>query len=224
MKYTMISAVALAASALTGMAQADTKVAAVNVREVFLSYHKRFDVEEKSQKLLASIRQEVEGRQKKITALQEEIKALAAQGDSSLSESRMRQLREEYDRKMNELRALENELRDFVQRREVGLNKVRQDMLRVVFTDINKVIQDIAAKGDYDLVINSSSASTQVGGLSIATETFPYVKDSLNVTPEVIKALNADAPAGFNPEEAQRKLVEQVGAMTSGAEGEEAKK
>ena len=159
MKYTMISAVALAASALTGMAQADTKVAAVNVREVFLSYHKRFDVEEKSQKLLASIRQEVEGRQKKITALQEEIKALAAQGDSSLSESRMRQLREEYDRKMNELRALENELRDFVQRREVGLNKVRQDMLRVVFTDISKVIQDIAAKGDYDLVINSSSAS-----------------------------------------------------------------
>ena len=70
--------------------------------------------------------------------------------------------------------------------------------------------------------VNASSASTQAGGLNALTETFPYVKDSLNVTPEVVKILNADAPKDFDPEAAQRKLQETVAELNKTAEGAQA--
>lgn len=222
MKASIISTVALAACTFVGSAQADVKVAAVNIREAYSTYYKRFNVEEEHQKILANIRKEVQQRQEKLVALQEEVKALASKGDSSLSDANLRKIQEEYQRKMNELRAMETEFRNFIQRREAVFTKLQQDQLRLLFQDIAKAVNEVASKGDYDLVVNASSASTQAGGLNALTETFPYVKDSLNVTPEVVKILNADAPKDFDPEAAQRKLQETVAELNKTAEGAQA--
>lgn len=203
MKFPIITTAALSLCAMTATAQADLKVASVNVMEAYTMFYKRFNTDTELQKQVMAIRAEVQERQEKLQALQEEAKGIAAQNDPSLSEAKVNKLREEYGRKVNQIQAMQNELQNFTKRREVAFQTMRDNQIRLLFQDVQKVLKEVSEKGDYDIVINSSSASAQNG-----FPTFPYVKSSLDITPEVIKILNADAPQGFDPEAELKKAAE----------------
>ena len=158
-------------------------------------------------------------RQDKLQNLQEEAKAIAAQNDPSLSEAKVSKLREEYNRKVNQLQAMNNEFQDFAKRREVAFNTFRENQMRLLFQDIQKALKEVSEKGNYDLVINSGAVSPQ-SGFNALTEVFPYVKSSLDITPEVIKILNADAPEGFNPEAELKKAAEAAQQAAQQAAGQ----
>ncbi len=194
MKFPIISTIAVSLCALAASAQADIKIASVDVTELYKLFYKRFDVEVNLQAQKATIDQELKTRQEKLKALQEEDKKITARFDPSLSETAVKKLREEHNAKLNEIQAAQQELQTFVQRRRLAFEEMLKREMAALLQEVQTVIVEVTGNGSYDLVINSSALSAPSG-----TRVFPFIKATYDVTPEVLKKLNAGAPAGFDP-------------------------
>lgn len=219
MKFPIISTAIVSLLAIIGTAQADVKIASVNVRELYTMYYKRFDTENELQSELAKIKEEVKSREDKLRALQEEDKKIKDKYDSSLSESAVNKLREEHNAKVNEIKAADQELKDFVQRRSVAFRELRNRDMRLLLEDVQNGINAVAEAQGADLVVDAAAISAQQD-IGIATAAFPYIKKGFDITPEVLKKLNADAPKGFDPEAELKRLY---GQQQEGAEAPAAK-
>lgn len=205
MKFPIISTAIACLFALTATAQADLKVASVNVRELYTMYYKRFDTENVLQKQLEAIKADVKTREDKLRTLQDDDKKIRDKYDSSLSESAVAKLRDEHNAKTNEIKAADQELKDFVQRRSVAFREMRNREMRILLEDVQNAINAAAENSGCDIVIDAAAISAQQD-IGIATSTFPYIKKTFDITPEVLKALNASAPQGFDPEAELKRL------------------
>ncbi len=204
MKFPIISTIVVAACALAATAQAELKVASVNVTELYTMFHKRFNVETLLNEQEASIKAEIKTREDKLKALQEEDKKIKDRYDPSLSEAATKKLRDEHAAKLNEIQAASQELQTFAQRRSLAFREMHRREVIALLQEVQSVISDVTGKGGYDLVIDSSATTSQ-----LATRVFPYVKSTFDITPEVLKQLNAGAPEGFDPKAELERLYGQ---------------
>lgn len=205
MKFPIISSAIVALCALTATAQADVKIASVNVQELYTKFYKRFDTEVTLQKQLAEIKADIKTREEKLRALQGELKKIQEQYDSSLSDSAVAKLREQYQAKANELKAADQEMKDFVQRREVAFRELRNSEMRLLVEEVQAAINSVADQSGSDLVLDSGAISPQPQ-IGIGTRVFPYMKKDIDLTPEVLKQLNSGAPQGFDPDAELKRL------------------
>ena len=205
MKFPIISTALVTLCALTATAQAEIKIASVNVQELYTKFYKRFDTEVSLQKQLNEIKADIKVREDKLRGLQEELKKIQEKYDSSLSDSAVAKLREQYQTKANELKAADQELKDFVQRREVAFRELRNTEMRLLVEEVQTAIVTVADKSGSDLVLDSGAISPQPQ-IGIGTRVFPYMKKDIDLTPEVLKQLNAGAPEGFDPDAELKRL------------------
>ena len=205
MKFPIISTALVTLCALTATAQAEIKIASVNVQELYTKFYKRFDTETTLQKQLAEIKADIKTREDKLRGLQEELKKILAKNDPSLSESAVAELRSQYQVKANELKAAEQEMKDFVQRREVAFRELRNSEMRLLVEEVQTAINTVADQSGADLVLDSGAISPQPQ-IGIGTRVFPYMKKDIDLTPEVLKQLNAGAPQGFDPDAELKRL------------------
>ena len=205
MKFPIISTALVTLCALTATAQAEIKIASVNVQELYTKFYKRFDTETTLQKQLAEIKADIKTREDKLRGLQEELKKILAKNDPSLSESAVAELRSQYQVKANELKAAEQEMKDFVQRREVAFRELRNSEMRLLVEEVQTAINTVADQSGADLVLDSGAISPQPQ-IGIGTRVFPYMKKDIDLTPEVLKQLNSGAPQGFDPDAELKRL------------------
>ncbi len=205
MKFPIISTALVTLCALAATAQADIKIASVNVQELYTKFYKRFDTETTLQKQLAEIKADIKTREDKLRGLQEDLKKILAKNDPSLSESAVGELRSQYQVKANELKAAEQEMKDFVQRREVAFRELRNSEMRLLVEEVQTAINTVADQSGADLVLDSGAISPQPQ-IGIGTRVFPYMKKDIDLTPEVLKQLNAGAPQGFDPDAELKRL------------------
>jgi outer membrane protein len=205
MKFPIISTALVTLCALTATAQAEIKIASVNVQELYTKFYKRFDTEVSLQEQLTEIKADIKTREDKLRALQEDLKKIQEKYDSSLSDSAVAKLREQYQAKANELKAADQELKDFVQRREVAFRELRNNEMRLLVEEVQAAINTVADKSGSDLVLDSGAISPQPQ-IGIGTRVFPYMKKDIDLTPEVLKQLNAGAPEGFDPDAELKRL------------------
>ncbi len=205
MKFPIISTALVTLCALTATAQAEIKIASVNVQELYTKFYKRFDTEVSLQEQLTEIKADIKTREDKLRALQEDLKKIQEKYDSSLSDSAVAKLREQYQAKANELKAADQELKDFVQRREVAFRELRNNEMRLLVEEVQTAINTVADKSGSDLVLDSGAISPQPQ-IGIGTRVFPYMKKDIDLTPEVLKQLNAGAPEGFDPDAELKRL------------------
>lgn len=202
MKFkTIITTVAVTLSSLIATAQAEVKIASVNVTEVYTMFYKRFDTEVRLKEKEAEIKAEIKQREDKLRALQEEDKKIIAKNDPSLSEAQVKKLREQHNIKLNEIQAAQQELQTFVQRRSMAFKAAFRNDMTLLFNEVQQAITDCATQGGYDLVIDSSATNSTTG-----MKVFPHVKSTFDITPEVLKHINAGAPAGFDPKAELQRL------------------
>lgn len=202
MKFkTIITTVAVTLSALIATAQAEVKIASVNVTEVYTMFYKRFDTEVRLKAEEAKIKEEIKQREDKLRALQEEDKKIIAKNDPSLSEAQVKKLREQHNIKLNEIQAAQQELQTHVQRRSLAFKELFRRDMALLFNEVQQAITDCATQGGYDLVIDSSATNSTTG-----MKVFPHVKSTFDITPEVLKHINAGAPAGFDPKAELQRL------------------
>ena len=205
MKFPIISTALVTLCALTATAQAEIKIASVNVQELYTKFYKRFDTETTLQKQLAEIKADIKTREDKLRGLQDELKKIQEKYDSSLSDSAVAKLREQYQAKANELKAADQEMKDFVQRREVAFRELRNSEMRLLVEEVQAAINTVADQSGSDLVLDSGAISPQPQ-IGIGTRVFPYMKKDIDLTPEVLKQLNAGAPQGFDPDAELKRL------------------
>lgn len=202
MKFkTIITTVAVTLSALIATAQAEVKIASVNVTEVYTMFYKRFDTEVRLKAEESKIKEEIKQREDKLRALQEEDKKIIAKNDPSLSEAQVKKLREQHNIKLNEIQAAQQELQTHVQRRSLAFKELFRRDMALLFNEVQQAITDCATQGGYDLVIDSSATNSTTG-----MKIFPHVKSTFDITPEVLKHINAGAPAGFDPKAELQRL------------------
>lgn len=211
MKFPIISTAMLLLCAFAATAQADIKVASVNVKELYTKFYKRFDTENVLQKQLSDIKADVKSREDKLHALMEEDKKIREKYDSSLSDSAIAKLRDQHNAKNNEIKAADQELKDFVQRRGVAFREMRAREMRILVEEVQTAINTVAEQKGMDVVLDSGAISAQAD-LGIGTTTFPYIKKDMDITPEVLKVLNAGAPQGFDPDAELKRLYGNGGA------------
>ena len=205
MKFPILSTAIVTLCALTATAQAEIKISSVNIQELYTKFYKRFETENTLQKQLTEIKADVKVREDKLRALQKEIEQIKGKYDSSLSDSAVAKLRKQFDEKVNELKAADQELKDFVQRREVAFREVRNTEMRVLMEEVHPAINTVADQSGSDLVLDSGAISPQAA-IGVGTRVFPYMKKDIDLTPEVLKVLNAGAPQGFDPDAELKRL------------------
>ncbi|MBR5878747.1 MAG: OmpH family outer membrane protein [Akkermansia sp.] len=205
MKFPILSTAIVTLCALTATAQAEIKISSVNIQELYTKFYKRFETENTLQKQLTEIKADVKVREDKLRALQKEIERIKGKYDSSLSDSAVAKLRKQFDEKVNELKAADQELKDFVQRREVAFREVRNTEMRVLMEEVHTAINTVADQSGSDLVLDSGAISPQAA-IGVGTRVFPYMKKDIDLTPEVLKVLNAGAPQGFDPDAELKRL------------------
>ena len=193
--HTTLFALLVAFGAMAATAFADVKVASVNMTELNIMFHKRVEVEASLKKQEAAIQEEIKTRQDKVRSISEDAQKIQSQVDPTLSEAAMKKVREQLASLQNEYSAAQEELKTFVQRRQVAFQEIVKRELALLAQDLHKAVSDEAAAAGYDIVIDSSASSARPGGM-----VFPYVKPELDITPAVLKRLNADAPEGFDPQ------------------------
>ena len=202
MKFqTIITTIVVTLCAMVATAQAEIKVASVNVTELYTMFYKRFDTEVRLKDEEAKIKAEIKQREDKLRALQEEDQKIQKQYDPSLSESQVKKLRDQHNIKVNEIQAAQQELQTYVQRRSMAFKELFRRDMALLFNEVQQAITDCATQGGYDLVIDSSATNSTTG-----MKVFPLVKDTFDITPEVLKHINAGAPAGFDPKAELQRL------------------
>lgn len=205
MKFPIISTALVTLCALAATAQAEIKIASVNVQELYTKYYKRFDTETALQKKLAEIKAERKVLEDKLRAQQEDIQKIVAKNDPTLSESAVAALRSQYQVKANQFKADEQALKDFDKRRGDAFLVARNDAMRSLVLEVQAAINTVADQSGADLVLDSGAISPQPQ-IGIGTRVFPYMKKDIDLTPEVLKLLNAGAPQGFDPNAELQRL------------------
>ncbi len=193
MKFPIISTIAVTLAAMVGTAEADLKVASVDVNELYTKYYKRFDTEVRLRESMEEIKAEAQKRQEVVQKLREEAEQLRAQYDPSRSQKEIDTLRQKLQNKVNEIQAKETELKEYLQTRDRAFQELYKRDINILFADVQKCISEEAALGTYDIVLDSSAMNS-----APRTKIFPYVKESFDITPQVLQKLNAGAPAGFD--------------------------
>lgn len=91
---------------------------------------------------------------------------------------------------MQEGIALDRERREFLKRRNQALNEKLMQRMKGILEEIRELVDEKAKLGDYDYVFDKSGQSTSQVPFLL------YTKDATDITADLLKVLNKDAPEG----------------------------
>ncbi|WP_369602493.1 OmpH family outer membrane protein [Hahella sp. SMD15-11] len=151
---------------LAGQAMAELKVAVVDYRGALMA-------SDAAQEYTKQLKKEFAGKEEEIRKLGEEAQKLRdrLQKDAAiLSETEKARLKSEFDAKVQDF--------EYLKRKYQGQISQRQEaFIRESEPRLQKALQALIEKGNYDLVLPRQSVI--------------HVKPALDITPELIKQLNA---------------------------------
>ncbi len=171
------------------------KIAAVDMSKVFAEYYKTKKAESELKDRAGGYEKELRERASELQKLQEDGKKLQEDAENpAFNEDKRSEKRKAVEAKATEFRLLAQQLQDMKLNRERELKDQQNRVRGTIVDEITKVIQDKAKRDGYSLVVDRTGLT--LSGVSA----FIFVQDSLDITAEVIKTLNATAPAGASAE------------------------
>ena len=177
---------------LTLNAQADDtlKIATIDMQQLFKEYHRTNDAQKQINVERARIQKENNERLARIRELDTELQNMRKQlDDPSISDSKKQTVYRDWQMKQNEGIALDRERREFLQRRNQALNEKMVQRMKGILEEIRKLGEEQAKSEDYDYVFDKSGLSTSQVRFLL------YTKDATDITADLLKVLNKDAPA-----------------------------
>ncbi len=181
----------LAVSALTVTAQAPLKIATIDLRKVFDGYYKTKQADVGLKEEAAGLEKTAKGMLGDYKKANDEYKQFAeSANDPAVSaEERARRDKNAKD-KLLEIRQLEQQVQSFQRQSEATLLEKRRRMRENLLREIREAIVTKARSGGYNLVIDTAADSVN------QTPVFLLADTGVDLTDDMIKALNAAAPAG----------------------------
>ena len=166
----------------------DLKIGVVDIRKIFDSFERTADARKRIQEMRDGFTNErkvyIEGLRKigdDLNSLREDIQ------NKTISEEEREKKKEAYLQKMQDFQLRERELRQFDMDREKIYQDARQRMQDDILKEISREIESKAKAEGYTLILDKSGLTTT--GMSA----LPFAQDSLDITADIIKALNSPA-------------------------------
>ena len=190
---------ALAASLVTfASAAQDGKlnIATVDMQELFKQYYRTNEAQKQINVERARIQKDNNERLARIRDLEENLGNLRKQlEDPAINDSKKQTLFKDWQGQQQEGIALDRERREFLQRRNQALNEKMVQRMKGILEEIRKLVEEKAKVDNFDYVFDKSGMGTSQVPFLL------YAKDATEITTALLKDLNKDAPAGFNPNE-----------------------
>jgi outer membrane protein len=175
------------------------KIASVDMSKVFTEYYKTKKAEAELKDQADGFGKELRDKASDLQKMEEDGKKLHEEASNpAFTEEKKAEKQKLFDTKRNEFRLLANDLNQLKQAREKEL-KDRQNKVRSAIVDeITKIIQEKAKREGYSMVVDKT-------GLTLSgVPPFIFVQDSLDITADVIRTLNATAPASAPSKEPKK--------------------
>lgn len=177
--------------ALPAMSQDKLSIATVDMQELFKQYHRTIEAQKQINVERGRIQKENNERLARIRTLEEQLETLGKQlEDPTVSETKKQELAKDRQVKLQEGIALDRERREFLKRRNQALNEKLMQRMKGILEEIRELVDEKAKLGDYDYVFDKSGQSTSQVPFLL------YTKDATDITADLLKVLNKDAPEG----------------------------
>jgi len=182
---------ALLAFAPVSLANADLKVAVIDLGKTFDDFYKTKDASAKIDEKKTAYQKEIQDQVAEFTHMQDDAKKLYDKAnDPTLSAQARADATTALQEKKQDLLNMQNKIQEMQTERT---NEIKDELYRrhkEILDEITKVITDYSGPRGYDLVIDKSSASA-ASGVSIVL----YSSGNLiDITGDIVKQLNATAP------------------------------
>ena len=175
------------------LASADLKIGIIDLNKAFDSYYKTQDAQARLKEKTDLFQKDYQDLVATYQHLGEEAQALkAASADQTLSADARNDKGKALQAKLQDMQSMERKIEEMKVERQ---REIQDEMLRrrqEIVAEITKLINSYSGPQGYDLVLDKSSSSSANG--------VPYLLYSSNkltdITADIIKALNANRPAG----------------------------
>ncbi len=190
-KSALFTAVALAFSA---NANADLSVATVDVQKLMDSYYKTHDAVTEINKAYQEVQKTFNTRTEMLKTMEKEFNDMVAKlKDPMLNDADKKKLEQKIQIKRQEVIALDQERKGYAERMLKSLQETMRQRTTGIIAEISKLTETISAEKKFDVVMDKSAKTHR------ANNVFMYTAPSMDITATILKELNKNAPAGFDP-------------------------
>lgn len=181
---------------LTAAAKADpaptNRIATIDLKKVFDKYYKLEVARQAFEKEKADMDKEYKSRADEAKqALDDYTKLKAAVDDTMISDSERASRKAKADSKLDEVKSYDTELRTYEQQANDKLSLDQQRMMDLLMQDIQTAINAKAKAAGYTLVVDTSARVANGANTLVVL----YSNGENDITDEIVKQLNAAAPA-----------------------------
>ena len=143
--------------ALSATANAELKVATVDVQKLFADYYKTHEAQAEVDKAAQTVQETNNTRAETIKKMEADFNDMVKRlQDPMLNEKDKKELEQKAQIKRQEVIALEQERRGFVERQLKSLQEQMKVRSAKIMGEITKITEGIATKGNYDLVLDKA--------------------------------------------------------------------
>ena len=186
----LIAVAAVAFSALTVNAQSGPKILVVDLAKIFDGHYKTVEQQAKLQADEAKAKEQLDQITKEGNALVEQYKELDEQSKNPAATAEAKaKAQADAQKKIDEIHQKQSEQQSFVQSTRSSLQQRFQTFKTLMLEEITKVAVDVAKQHGATFLLDKSGP-TLVGVSNIL-----YYDPSLDITDEVVAAINKDRPA-----------------------------
>ncbi|MCR4288783.1 MAG: OmpH family outer membrane protein [Candidatus Scalindua sp.] len=166
----------------------DFKIGIVDISSVFEKYQKRIDSDQELKEQEKGFQDEINKKRKEIIDLDEETQLLDLGSESRSSNE-------------NLLERKSVELEGYAKFAERQLLKKYKDFFENIYQEVIKKVEEVGIQEGFDLIIKKEESNLKSGEISdlqfkIGIRTVLYNSDSVDITLDVIDALNASYSKG----------------------------
>jgi outer membrane protein len=178
---------ALALVTLFGIsAPAQVRIATVDLNKAFNSYWKKREAESVLKDEQSKMEKELKGLQDDYKGINESYqKLLDSASDPAISSEERDKRKSQADDKLKQMKLKQDEFLSRKNSDEVAITERRKSTIARILAEIRSVVAARAKTSNYTLVLDAGSEASYV----------IYASGDTDITPDVIKDLNANAPA-----------------------------
>jgi outer membrane protein len=166
------------------------KVATVDLQELFKQYHKTSGEQEELKGYQDRVRKDDKDRAEQIKILTDQLDKLRKElDDPSINDAKKQAIFKDWQAQQEKAVAMDRERREFGQRRTMAINEHMVRRMKLILGEIRVIVEDYAKGAGYDIVMDKSGMS------AVQIPVLLYHKDSTDITAQVLKVLNKNAPA-----------------------------
>lgn len=197
LKALLIAATLMVASA---SAHAQVKMGIVDLRKVFDGYYKTREADTKIKGEASELEKTAKGMLDDYRKSNEEYKGLVeAAGDSAISTDEKQKRRKAAEDKLLEIRNLEQQVQQYQRQSEATLLEKRKRMRDQILREIRETVVSKSKAAGYTFVMDVAADSVN------QTPIVLYTNGENDLTEELLRQLNANAPAGSLPTASDKK-------------------